>query len=103
MRRHDLPTRGSSRMTRRMFRCRVLPLLASAVVSLSAMLPALADNTVTLTILPRGSLSAGIADATLLPIVTSDGPQRDSGVLRLIVDDSRGNSSGWSVSITSSD
>jgi hypothetical protein len=61
--------------------------------------PALADNTVTLTIGPGGVLSARVIDSTPLPVAGDANPRRDAGLLHLLVSDPRGTSVGWRVVI----
>lgn len=82
---------------------RMLALIGATAASCLLILPARADNTVTLTILPKSEFHASVVDATLSPIEYSDEPTQVTGALQLIVSDPRGTSEGWGVSIASTD
>lgn len=82
---------------------RSLLLIAFAALALLWTASVSAENTVSLTILPAGPLSAAVLDGGLYPIVASNQEQRDTGTLSLVINDRRGTSEGWSVSIAASD
>jgi hypothetical protein len=81
----------------------IFALAGSMAVNCLPWVPALADNTVTLTIVGENTVQAYVVDGTLLPIDYANEFQQDTGELRLVTSDLRGTSQGWSVNIVSSD
>ncbi|CAN5674234.1 hypothetical protein BH09CHL1_BH09CHL1_06540 [soil metagenome] len=86
-------------------RLHLLALMALVLASSVASNPALAraDNTVYVSIEPSGTVTAEIYEGYLPSIDYSTRFQEDEGVLLLRVNDLRGSSAGWCVSIVSSD
>lgn len=79
---------------------------AAGAVALTAAIamPSFAQDTVTQEITGNaGDLSAVVADATMSPVAYNNEAQGSTGNLVLSVDDGRGTSEGWHVTISSSD
>jgi hypothetical protein len=89
--------------TKTTFNVRALAIVIALTLSVLLSSAALADNTVTLSIVARGTLTAGVIDGTLFSVDYSDDAQTDFGKLHLIVSDPRGTSAGWNVSLSSTD
>jgi hypothetical protein len=67
-----------------------------------AVLPSLADTTVTQTI-TDGSRTADLSSLTFDPLSYSNAEQLSSGTMTLTADDSTGTGAGWNVTIQASD
>jgi hypothetical protein len=83
---------------------RALSLVGAAALSLSMVVPALADNSVS-TEVTAGSLSASVATTTVGTsgqTAYSHSTHSVTGTLALTADDSTGSGSGWNVTIQSS-
>jgi hypothetical protein len=85
------------------FRTLARVVAGGTVAAVLGLAPALADNTVRLTIVGDGPMTAMVVDATLPQIAYSNEPQQVSGLLSLVISDSRGTSVGWSVAVASTD
>lgn len=83
---------------------RLLTLVGAAGLSLAMLAPALADNTVTTSVISSAASirSARTTDFTLPAVTYSHTDQSQSGSLALIADDSSGTNAGWNVTVQAS-
>jgi hypothetical protein len=81
----------------------VLGGIGAMLVAISLVTPGLAADTVTQVITGNGALSASVANASMGSIAYSNAAGSTTGTLTLTVDDPRGTSAGWNVTIQSGD
>jgi hypothetical protein len=83
------------------FKTKIATAVTASFFILSMGTVALAQDTVTQTVLGGTTLTASIGAATLDPVTFSNVLQTNDGTLNLIVTDGRGNNAGWNVSVIS--
>ena len=79
----------------------ILGLVGAAAITASIASPAFAANDVTQVITANGTFTASIASASLNTIAYSNTAVTTTGNLGMSVDDGRGSSAGWNVTVAS--
>jgi len=90
-----------SRIRRIFQRANMLPLVGAVALSLTIVSPALADNTVTTSVV-GGLRTAKTTDYTMPAATYSHIDQTQAGTLVLTADDSSGTNLGWNVTVQAS-
>lgn len=81
----------------------VVSIVGAAIVSSTLIAPVLGADSVTQVITGGGALSTSVADASMGGIAYSNSAGSTSGSLTLSVNDPRGTSAGWNVTLQSGD
>lgn len=81
----------------------ILGLVGAAAITASIASPAFAANDVTQVITANGTFTASIASASMNTISYSNTAVTTAGTMNMSVDDGRGNSAGWNVTVASTD